>query len=62
MKECGRKDSKIAGTAATNLSFIYFLVSTYIHAVYIYMYIYNNIYIYMCVCVYMIPLYYIIGR
>ena len=26
-KECGKKDSKMAGTAATNLSFIYFLVS-----------------------------------
>ena len=25
-KECGRKDSKMAGAAATNLSFIYFLV------------------------------------
>ena len=25
-KECGKKDSKIAGTAATNLSFVLFLV------------------------------------
>lgn len=26
-KECGKKDNKMAGTAATNLSFIYFMVS-----------------------------------
>lgn len=28
-QECGKKDNKMAGTAATNLSFIYFLVRMY---------------------------------
>jgi len=30
-KECGKKDSKIAGTAATNLSFVLFLVCRTFH-------------------------------
>ena len=29
LKECGRKDNKMADSAATNLSFIYYLVSIY---------------------------------
>ncbi len=28
-KECGKKDSKMAGTAATNLAFVYFMVCVY---------------------------------